>query len=257
MGSDRLSEHLRQLGRVLRLPESDEVDITNIHTNLQKKVSEHFTSAIDHYLFGSFSINCLLPLDIDPAGDIDYLIVFPASRAATPLQLLNKIHSFCRLKLRGFSAQPNHPTILASGKVINLDLVPAIRTDSHSLLIPKNTSEWTESNPLKNAHFYRDPTSDISRCFRLFKYINVMTGKTVPPFHIRDFLVEERFSMVRDNRKPGTFTEEVRRIFPKYIRKYGIPGTQLPTSRDRFGESHIPVGDIIKLLPIPLPTRDA
>jgi Second Messenger Oligonucleotide or Dinucleotide Synthetase domain len=256
MQSDHLSSHLRQLCRALLMPESDRADILKIHADLKEKVSSHFISATEHYLFGSLSINCLLPLDIDPEGDIDYLIIFPSKRASPPRQYLEKVHSFCRLKLRGFSAQPNHPAILASGRLINIDLVPALRIEADTTLIPKSANEWTESNPLNNIQYYRDSNSDICKGLRVLKYLNVRLGKLIPPFHIRDFLVEERFSMIRGFEKPGGFAAEMRRIIPIYARKYGIPGISSALTRDKYGVLAARDSEILNLLPIPTLSND-
>jgi Second Messenger Oligonucleotide or Dinucleotide Synthetase domain len=250
MRKDRLSEHLKNLCRELRLPHDDLEDIRFIHQDLKQKVAAHFTKVEDHFLFGSLSTNSLLPLEIDPTGDIDYLVVFRGVRNSSPAQYLEKLHSFCKLKLRGYIAQPNHPAILASGRAINIDLVPGVQFESGALHIPKSSSSWVESDPLSNAHFYKDSEGSMTRCLRILKYLNVRSGKLIPPFHIRDFLVEQRFSMNRENSRPGTFTEEMKRIIALYSRRYGISGGHILVP-DRHGQFGVPDDVVFNLLPLP------
>lgn len=115
-----------------------DITITNSINTIKRRLDYFFSSEIkEHFVFGSYSRNTMLPRSYDRFSDVDYMIVFK-NVIHQPQTYLNKLKKFVNFYYSTSEIKQSHPTIQLNLNHITFELVPA----SHSIFL------WL-SNPFK------------------------------------------------------------------------------------------------------------
>lgn len=85
------NQYLEQLASQLVLSDAEKQSISRSIATLQGHLYNwrHYCSVKNHYYFGSYSRNTILPRAVDPNSDIDYMIEFDDAFRTTPQTYLN------------------------------------------------------------------------------------------------------------------------------------------------------------------------
>lgn len=137
--------------------ELEKVNIRRSLAVLQTRIEEHFRETTSngseitrHFTFGSFTRGTMLPRNMDPLSDVDYLIIF-ANSNLKPQSCLDRLRRFVEKYYRkGSEIKQAHPTIILSLNHIKFELVPAIETWWNGVHIPTKASpfsDWRPTNP--------------------------------------------------------------------------------------------------------------
>lgn len=137
--------------------ELEKVNIRRSLALLQTRIAEYFrepsfnaSEVARHFTFGSFTRGTMLPRNMDPLSDVDYLIIF-ANSNLKPQSCLDRLRRFVeKYYLQGSEIKQSHPTIILSLNHIRFELVPAIETWWNGIQIPTKASlfsDWRPTNP--------------------------------------------------------------------------------------------------------------
>lgn len=132
------------------LSEAEKSSIATSISMLSSRLSLHFTTYQDglsgRFQFGSSTRATILPRYIDPASDIDYMIVFEKG-GFQPQTYLDRLKRFAEARYSRSEIYQSSPTVVLELNHIRFDLVPALHWSGSVYQIPKNATEWQTTNP--------------------------------------------------------------------------------------------------------------
>ncbi len=92
---------------------------------VKEKIDSYFDNVENHFIFGSYTRNTILPRSIDEKSDIDYMVVFE-NDDSTPQTYLNRLIKFVKKYYSQSEIKQSHPTIQLELNHITFELVPTI-----------------------------------------------------------------------------------------------------------------------------------
>lgn len=164
-------------------------------TALQGKLSAYFgTEITEHFKFGSYTRDTILPRKIDEHSDVDYMIVFKDA-SSKPQTYLDRLKRFVESKYAKSEIYQSHPTIVLDLSHIKFELVPAIIAYSgYNIPAPaSNWQDWITTYP----NTFNTTLTDANKRFnyeikplvRLVKYWNAQAGYVYNSFSLEQHLV--------------------------------------------------------------------
>lgn len=198
------NQYLENLASRLVLSEEEKVSIKCSITNLQKHLQnwEHHISIKNHYCFGSFSRDTLLPRAVDPNSDIDYMIEFDDNNRTQPQTYLNWLKDFAYTYYSRSDIHQDFPTIALELNHIRFELVPAVTPwGTLDLQIPAPKSlffiNWISTNPEQlrkdELNCNRQTGYKLKQVIRLLKCWNVRQGKVISSYELERCLTSMCF----------------------------------------------------------------
>lgn len=187
--------HLTSVSSAAVLSGAETASIATSVSNLQGNIRLGLGSDVsEHFKFGSFTRETILPRKIDESSDVDYMIVFKDA-SSKPQTYLDRLRRFVESRYARSEIKQSHPTIVLELSHIKFELVPAISIyGGYNIPAPaSNGANWistypnafnsslTEKNKL---HSY-----NIKPLIRLVKYWNAGEGYIFDSFSLEQHLV--------------------------------------------------------------------
>lgn len=132
------------------LTENEKSSINTSIVTLASRLNAYFNSPGDslsgHFRFGSSVRGTILPRNIDPLSDIDYMVVFQKG-GYIPQTYLDRLKRFIEQKYSTSEIYQSSPTVVLELNHIRFELVPALHSWSTTYQIPDGPSNWQYSDP--------------------------------------------------------------------------------------------------------------
>lgn len=193
------NQYLEQLASQLVLSDAEKRSISRSIATLQGHLYNwrHYCSVKNHYYFGSYSRNTILPRAVDPNSDIDYMIEFDDAFRTTPQTYLNWLKDFANTYYSRSEIHQDFPTIALELNHIRFELVPAVSPWGHlGLQIPAPHSllylNWINTDPerlrLDEIKANQRNGYKLKQVIRLMKCWNVHNGKVFSSYELESKL---------------------------------------------------------------------
>ncbi|WP_281549367.1 SMODS domain-containing nucleotidyltransferase [Kluyvera cryocrescens] len=177
-----------------------DITITKSITTIKNRLNGYFAEAlVNHFVFGSYSRDTMLPRTYDPYSDVDYMVVFK-DVVFQPQAYLNKLKSFVSYYYKTSEIKQSHPTIQLNLNHITFELVPASYNALFGYQIPSTQDflgRWMNTNP--NAfntdltHCNKNNHSLIKPLIRIMKYWNANAGYVFDSYQLETKIVGFNF----------------------------------------------------------------
>jgi predicted nucleotidyltransferase len=167
--------------------------IATLKTRLDYWFSDNVS---DHFTFGSYTRDTILPRSMDASSDIDYMVVF-SEAGYTPQTYLNRLKTFVEKYYSSSEISQSNPTIALDLNHIRFELVPALSSGLGGYHIPNGTSQWQFTNPNdfnqiltdknKSCGYFLKPT------IRLIKMWNANRGYIFNSYGLEKWMAERTY----------------------------------------------------------------
>lgn len=118
--------HLTSTASSAVLSSGENSSIATSVSSLQIKLNAYFVSALsEHFKFGSYTRETILPRKLDAGSDVDYMVVFKHG-SSKPQTYLDRLRRFVEAKYAKSEIRQSHPTIVLELSHIKFELVPAV-----------------------------------------------------------------------------------------------------------------------------------
>lgn len=198
---------LKHLSSQLTLSPAEKAKIRLSTVALGNRLESHFGDALrDHFVFGSFSRDTILPRWADENSDVDYMVLLDNSDNYKPQTYMNWLRTFVTNLYTRSEIYQDHPTIVLELSHIKFELVPSYLRSaflffvSESIMIPARASDyqdWQETDPtdfnqrltdLNKRHKYL-----IKPLIRLVKYWNALNGYPFESYSLEKDIIQMSF----------------------------------------------------------------
>lgn len=205
---------------IIRDKEKDSIK-KSIET-IQNRLDKYFDDKLEeHFEFGSYTRNTILPRSDDLHSDIDYMVVFK-DNSYTPQTYLDKLKQFVGNYYSKSEIKQSHPTIRLELNHITFELVPAInnnysgysiplKTDGEDTWIPTNPNEFNKELTTSN----KNNNSLIKLLVRLLKIWNAKHDYVYESYLLEKDIIEKYFFFF-------TRGEHIKDYFYNYIESINI-----------------------------------
>jgi predicted nucleotidyltransferase len=189
--------HLTSTASKAVLSSTENASIATSISTLQERLKSYFgTDVTNHFKFGSYTRDTILPRRIDESSDVDYMIVFK-DETSKPQTYLDRLKRFVESKYATSEIFQSSPTIVLNLSHIRFELVPALAQFYGGYKIPGPASGYTDwiatdphafSSKLNDANKAHD--YEIKPLIRLVKYWNAHAGQVYASFGLEQYLVD-------------------------------------------------------------------
>lgn len=176
-----VSTYLRQRASAAVLSTSEKASIATSIATLKIRLNAYFGADLsEHFTFGSYTRDTILPRAMDRASDIDYMVVWKAG-GYQPQTYLDRLKKFVEYYYSRSEISQSNPTIRLELNHIMFELVPALRSASgYGYQIPSGTQAWQSTDPNDfNSTLAAKNASErylLKPAIRLAKYWNAKNG---------------------------------------------------------------------------------
>lgn len=165
----------------LVLSSNEKSSITTSLSTIKSRIDSYFGSDVkDHFQFGSYTRDTILPRKYDERSDVDYIVIFKNPDNYKPQTLLNWLKQFAEKYYSTSEIYQSHPTMVLELSHIKFELVPAIKDGWGTISIPSPSStysDWMTTDPTGfNTSLTTANTNNsykVKPLIRLMKYWNV------------------------------------------------------------------------------------
>lgn len=128
------------------LAEDEKTSISTSITTIKNRLSSYFDGALfQHFAFGSYTRNTILPRFLDAESDVDYMVVFKEG-GFTPQTYLDRLKRFAENRYNRSEIYQSSPTLVLNLNHIRFELVPALDHAS-GYNIPDGSGSWMLTTP--------------------------------------------------------------------------------------------------------------
>lgn len=173
-----LNSYLEKIADNAIIRDEEKEKIKTSIESLRERLKSHFGNALrEHFVFGSYSRDTILPRNMDVTSDIDYLIVFENNNFE-PQTYLDRLRAFADLKYARSEIYQSSPTIVLELHHINIELVPAVSTLLGYKIPGKASgySKWIDTDPKgfneELTKTNKEHRNNIRKLIRIMKYWN-------------------------------------------------------------------------------------
>lgn len=178
------------------LSEAEKSSIATSIATLRTRLNSYFGEDLSaHFSFGSQTRGTILPRNMDPESDVDYMTVF-SDDGYTPQTYLNKLKSFAEYYYYSSEIYQSSPTLVLELNHIKFELVPALNADS-GYYIPDGGGGWMLTTPNT---FNKKLTDENQACasllkpaIRLVKFCNAEKGYPFSSYPMERSIVDFNF----------------------------------------------------------------
>ena len=197
-----VNSYLTEIANSAVIRDTEKASIKTSIDNLKIRLAASLSGyIIEHFIFGSFSRQTILPRSMDSKSDIDYMIVF-YDNTYKPQRYLNVLKEFVEATYPRSSIYQSNPTIVLELNHIKFELVPAIETYySGHYNIPAKASDYqdwimTSPNDINSnlTKINQSNSSLIKPTIRILKYWNAKAGY---PFDSFDLEPKDHFPWIQ------------------------------------------------------------
>jgi hypothetical protein len=176
-------------------------------STLQGKLLRHFPGELsEHFRFGSFTRDTILPRKMDEQSDIDYMIVFKEG-GYTPQTYLDRLKRFVNTYYTKSEVYQSSPTIVLELNHIKFDLVPALKQEwweGSGYKIPDGAGNWRATDPndfnkdLENAN--KNNSYLIKPTIRLAKFWNANNSYVFDSFSFEKWIMNRSYFLCSNHK---------------------------------------------------------
>lgn len=219
-----ISNYLHNKATESIIRDSEKKSIQKSIRSIKERIDSYFDNVKEHFIFGSYTRNTIIPRRIDEKSDIDYMVVFK-NDDSTPQTYLNRLRKFVKKYYSQSEIKQSHPTIQLELNHITFELVPTIIDvgwSGNSYQIPSRIDgedKWIDTDPngfneeLTQAN--KDNNSLIKPLVRLLKHWNAKHGYIFESFLLEKNIVATSFFLITKDKK-------LKDYFYKYIESIEI-----------------------------------
>lgn len=194
---------MRDLADSAYLRDTQRESINRSIRTLQSRLSTYFVGELtEHFIFGSYTRDTILPRSMDEQSDVDYIVVFNSNNFK-PQTYLDKLKRFVEFYYSRSEITQSNPTIVLTLNHIKFELVPAINTLFYGLQIPAkraDLNDWISTDPNDINQTLSDTNKDnknlIKPMIRLVKYWNAKNNYPFASFELEKMLAERSYIIV-------------------------------------------------------------
>jgi hypothetical protein len=190
--------HLTDTASKAVLSSAENLSISTSISTLQSRLASYFGSDVtEHFKFGSYTRETILPRSVDPESDIDYMVVFKDG-GSKPQTYLDRLKRFVDNKYSSSEIYQSSPTIVLNLSHIRFELVPALKLSyggGYNIPAPaSNWQDWITTYPnafnesllqANKSHSY-----NIKPVVRLVKYWNTGSARVFNSFSLEEYVVK-------------------------------------------------------------------
>lgn len=195
-----INSYLMELSKTAIIRDQEKAGIQLSINTLEDRLDGYFGDEVsDSYIFGSFSRGTILPRNMDPNSDVDYLVLF-SNRSFRPQTYLDRLGRFVEECYPTSDIYQSNPTIVLALNHIKFEIVPSIQVPLYGLQIPAKASsyqDWLGTDPvgfngeLINAN--KSHGSLIKPLVRIAKYWNAQNGSPFESYSLEQSIVKHGF----------------------------------------------------------------
>ncbi len=186
-------------GKAVLSPEENLSISTSVST-LQTRLSSYFGDDVtEHFKFGSYTRETILPRKIDEKSDVDYMVVFNDTQSK-PQTYLDRLRRFVEKRYASSEIYQSNPTIVLNLSHIRFELVPAVAIyGGYNIPAPaSNFIDWIATYPTAFNQTLSDENKrhgyNIKPMIRLVKYWNARGGYVFGSFLLEEWLVNRTWA---------------------------------------------------------------
>jgi hypothetical protein len=128
------------------LSDNEKSSVSTSIDTLKIRLNAYFESTLlQHFAFGSYTRNTILPRSLDAESDVDYMVVFK-DPGYTPQTYLDRLKRFAEYRYNRSEIYQSSPTLVLNLNHIRFELVPAIDHAS-GYSIPDGSGGWMLTTP--------------------------------------------------------------------------------------------------------------
>lgn len=128
------------------LAEAEKTSIGTSISTIKDRLNSYFEGALlQHFAFGSYTRNTILPRSSDAESDVDYMVVFKEG-GYTPQTYLDRLKRFADHRYARSEIYQSSPTLVLNLNHIRFELVPALDHAS-GYNIPDGSGGWMLTTP--------------------------------------------------------------------------------------------------------------
>ncbi|WP_018900740.1 nucleotidyltransferase [Rhizobium sp. 2MFCol3.1] len=128
------------------LSDDEKSSIVKSIATLKSRLNAYFDgNLLQHFAFGSYTRNTILPRALDAESDVDYMAVF-AEGGYTPQTYLDRLKRFTEYRYNRSEIYQSSPTLVLNLNHIRFELVPALDHAS-GYSIPDGSGGWILTTP--------------------------------------------------------------------------------------------------------------
>ncbi len=215
-----ISNYLHEKAKEAILRDSKKESVQKSIKVIKERIDGYFDDVNEHFIFGSYTRNTILPRSIDRRADIDYMVVFK-DNDLTPQSYLNKLRTFVEKYYSNSEIKQSHPTIQLELNHINFELVPALDEGwlGNDYQIPSRNNgmdEWISTDP----NSFNDELTEVNQdnkdlikpLIRLMKYWNAKNNYVFASYFLEQNIVETDYFWFSDKALKDYFYKYVETI---------------------------------------------
>lgn len=194
--------HLESVSSNLVLSSTEKSSISTSISTIKTRIDSYFgTDVKEHFQFGSYTRDTILPRKYDDKSDVDYMVIFKNPNNYKPQTLLGWLKDFAEKKYSTSEIYQSYPTMVLELSHIKFELVPAIKDVWGTISIPSPSSsysDWMTTDPngfntsLINAN--TNNSYKIKPLIRLMKYWNVQkASRGYSSFSLEKWIVDNYY----------------------------------------------------------------
>lgn len=197
-----VNSYLESLSSNLVIKSEEKSNIKISIDTLQKRLGYYFDNIDEHFCFGSYTRETILPRIADSNSDIDYMIVFSNPNNYKPQTLLNHLRKFAEKYYSTSEIFQSHPTLVLNLNHIKFELVPSYNAGyifkDYKIPAPSsNYEDWISTDPNSfNDSLVRKNVANNSKIkpvIRLIKYWNTLNGHIYSSFQLEKHLINTNY----------------------------------------------------------------
>lgn len=197
-----VNSYLENLSSKLVIKPDEKSSIKTSIDTLEKRLGYYFNNINEHFCFGSYTRETILPRLADSNSDIDYMIVFSNPNNYKPQTLLNHLKKFAEIYYSSSEIFQSYPTLVLNLNHIKFELVPAYNVGFYykDYKIPapsSNYEDWISTDPNSFNKSLVDKNvvnnSKIKPMIRLIKYWNSLNGHIYSSYQLEKHLINVNY----------------------------------------------------------------
>ena len=179
------------------LSASEKSSIATSISTLRSRMDSYFGDDVsNHFTFGSYTRDTILPRSMDAQSDIDYMVVFSAA-GSKPQTYLDRLKRFVEAKYQTSELYQSNPTIVLELNHIKFELVPALSNWPSGYNIPNGPNDWQHTDPndfnTKLSNKNAAEGYHLKPAIRLLKFWNADAGYVFDSYGVEKWVVEQWF----------------------------------------------------------------
>lgn len=158
---------------------------------------EHYDDIVEHFVFGSYDRDTILPRWADEDSDVDYMVVFRNPNNLQPQTFLYWLRDFANRYYSRSIYHQSFPAVAIELSHVKFELVPAVKPWGY--MIPDRStyySMWQSTDPISVKQRIRTANvlnGNVRPLIRIMKYWNARHGRVYASFELEQMVANYLF----------------------------------------------------------------